>query len=112
MSKSKQSITEDLDVHSYVPLIHKTRTIKMSNEQSTSKPIFVVRFPYSSDTREHLDRIAKDLIDKLPDYHVLPLIENHINKIEFECYNAINSTDKDIEDIKQMVLKQFENDQQ
>jgi hypothetical protein len=31
-----------------------------------------------------------------------------VDRVEFECYNAINATDKDIEEIKQMVLKTIE----
>jgi hypothetical protein len=75
-----------------------------------SKPIFIVRFPYSLDLKESFEHTTRWLQSKLPDYHVLPLIENHTEKVEFECYNAINATDKEIEEIKEMVLKQLGNE--
>lgn len=52
----------------------------------------------------------KQIGKQLPDYHVLCPMDNSVDRVEFECYNAINATDKDIEEIKQMVLKQLEND--
>ena len=76
-----------------------------------SKPIFIIRFPHSSNLKESFEHTTKWLENKLPDYHVLPLIENHTEKVEFECYNASNATDKEIEEIKQIVLKQLENEQ-
>ena len=76
-----------------------------------SKPIFIIRFPYSSNLKESFEHTARWLESKLPDYHVLPLIENRTEKVEFECYNASNATDKDIEEIKQMVIKQLTDEQ-
>ena len=75
-----------------------------------SKPIFIIRFPHSPDLKESFEHTTRWLQNKLPDYHVLPLIENHTEKVEFECYNATNATDKEIEEIKQMVLKQLGNE--
>jgi hypothetical protein len=75
-----------------------------------SKPIFIIRFPYSSTLKESFEHTSRWLQNKLPDYHVLPLIENHTKKVKFECYNAINATDKEIEEIKQTVLKQLGNE--
>jgi hypothetical protein len=75
-----------------------------------SKPIFIIRFPYSPENAENYFQMYKQIGKQLPDYHVLCPMDNSVDRVEFECYNAINATDKDIEEIKQMVLKQLEND--
>jgi len=75
-----------------------------------SKPIFIVRFPYTEENRDKYLETYKQLGEQLSDYHVLCPMDNSVNRVEFECYNAINATDKEIEEIKQMVLKQLENE--
>jgi hypothetical protein len=73
-----------------------------------SKPIFIVRFPYAEENRDKYLEMFKQLGEQLSDYHVLCPMDNSVNRVEFECYNAINATDKDIEEIKKMVLKTIE----
>jgi hypothetical protein len=73
-----------------------------------SKPIFIVRFPYAEENRDKYLETFKQLGKQLSDYHVLCPMDNSVNRVEFECYNAINATDKDIEEIKKMVLKTIE----
>ena len=73
-----------------------------------SKPIFIVRFPYTEENREKYLQMYKQLGEQLSDYHVLCPMDISVDRVEFECYNAINATDKDIEEIKQMVLKTIE----
>ena len=73
-----------------------------------SKPIFIVRFPYTKENRDKYLETFKQLGEQLPDYHVLCPMDTSVNRVEFECYNAINATDKDIEEIKKMVLKTIE----
>ena len=75
-----------------------------------SKPIFIVRFPYTETNKEKYLQMYKQLGQQLSDYHVLCPMDNSVDRVEFECYNAINATDKDIEEIKQMVLKTIENE--
>jgi hypothetical protein len=75
-----------------------------------SKPIFIIRFPYQEENRDKYLEMYKQLGEQLSDYHVLCPMDNSISRVEFECYNAINATNKDIEEIKQMVLKQLENE--
>jgi len=70
-----------------------------------SKPIFIVRFPYTEENRDKYLETYKQLGEQLSDYHVLCPMDNSVNRVEFECYNAINATDKEIEEIKQMVLE-------
>ena len=70
------------------------------------KPIFLIRFPSSENISN--DRFKKhyELVsEQLPDYNVLALIESGIDRVQFECYNAINATEKDIEELKEMALK-------
>jgi hypothetical protein len=76
-----------------------------------SKPIFIVRFPYQEENRDKYLEIYKQLERKLSDYHVLCPMDSSITRMEFECYNVDNAESKDIEEIKQMVLKQLENEQ-
>ena len=73
-----------------------------------SKPIFIVRFPFTEANRDKYLETFKQLGEQLSDYHVLCPMDISVDRVEFECYNAINATDKDIEEIKQMVLKTIE----
>jgi len=73
-----------------------------------SKPIFVVRIPMDSvHDNEQLYHISKQLQNQLRDYHVLPLLDSRAEVIEFECYNAVNTTDVELEELKSLVLKQL-----
>lgn len=75
-----------------------------------TKPIFIIRIPASIPKEPLIEQM--DYIQRtLQDYHIVPVRESSINRVEFECYNSTNATDKDIEEIKQMVLKQFNNEQ-
>ena len=75
-----------------------------------SKPIFIIRFPYTEANRENYLQMYKQIGEQLSDYHVLCPMDYSVERVEFECYNATNATDKDIEEIKQMVIKQLENE--
>ena len=71
-----------------------------------SKPIFVVRFP-AEHVMQHRDRFeeaSRDLQTKLSDYHVLTVMESGLDVAQFECFNAINATDKDIQELRDMCL--------
>jgi hypothetical protein len=69
------------------------------------KPIFLIRFPHSPALADKHLRHYQMLTEKLPDYNVLALMESGIDRVEFECYNALNSTEKDIEELKAMAFK-------
>jgi hypothetical protein len=72
-----------------------------------SKPIFIVRLPYQlveSAGKGYFDRVQYDLKKKLYDYHILVTMDSSIEKTEFECFNATNATETDIEELKKMVL--------
>lgn len=75
-----------------------------------SKPVFIVRFPFIETNRDAYLQMFKQIGEQLLDYHVLCTMDNSVDRVEFECFNAINATDKDIEELKQMVLKIIENE--
>lgn len=65
-----------------------------------AKPILVVRLPYTS--REHQDETQDQLSAKMPDYHVLTVMEwvNKLDVVRFECYNDISGlNDIDIQEL-------------
>jgi hypothetical protein len=80
-------------------------------KKNMSKPIFIVRFPYEEENRSRYLETCKHLGEQLSDYHVLCPMDSSISIVEFECYNATNATEKDIEEIKQIVLKQLKDEQ-
>ena len=67
-----------------------------------TKPIFIIRIPYETLTLELLDEVSK-MDKKLNDYHVLSLMDSSIKNVEFECYNAMNCDNTDIETLKEYV---------
>lgn len=75
-----------------------------------SKPIFIIRIP-ASIPKEPLKEQMEYIQKTLQDYHIVPVRESGINRVEFECYNATNTSDKDIEEIKQIVLNHLNNEQ-
>lgn len=75
-----------------------------------NKPVFIIRFPFIEVNRDAYLEMYKQIGQQLSDYHVLCTMDNSVSRAEFECINIINATDKDIEEIKQMVLKTIEND--
>jgi hypothetical protein len=71
-----------------------------------SKPIFIVRFPAEivMENRDRFEEVSRDLQAKLSDYHVLVVMESALEATQFECFNAINATDKDIQELRDMCL--------
>ena len=72
-----------------------------------SKPIFIIRFPYIRDLRrEHFvgQRYYRQIEEQLHDYHVLSVIDNSVEKVEFECFNAPH-TEIEFNSLKQMVME-------
>ena len=70
-----------------------------------SKPIFIIRIPLSADREavgKQMDMLEKKLIK---DYYLIPVRDSSVERVEFECYNVDNAAHKDIEEIKQTVLK-------
>ena len=74
-----------------------------------AKPIFIIRFPYSEGNTSYYDSAYKMVSNQLIDYHVLSLMDSTVKKVEFEIFNLINATDKDIEELRTTLLKSFSN---
>ena len=74
-----------------------------------TKPIFIIRFPYieNPDIMEKYLKTYKEIGEQLSDYHVLCPMDSSVERVEFECYNAINATDIEIEKLKQRVLEKI-----
>lgn len=77
------------------------------------KPIFIIRFPYTNnfDQMEKYLKMYKEIGEQMTDYYVLCPMDNSVERVEFECYNAINATDVEIEELKQMVLEKIKTDE-
>jgi hypothetical protein len=52
-------------------------------------------------------KMYKEIGEQMTDYHVLCPMDNSVERVEFECYNAINATDVEIEELKQMILEKI-----
>ena len=78
-----------------------------------AKPIFIIRFPYTKDPNqmERYSKTYEKITKQLSDYHVLCPMGNSVERVEFECYNAINATDVEIEELKQMILEKIKTDE-
>lgn len=72
--------------------------------KTMSKPIFIWRVPLQAvvGNSEQFEQIQQDLQAKLSDYHVLCMTDPEVSSPQFECYNAVNAEEKDIEELKQM----------
>jgi hypothetical protein len=80
-----------------------------------SKPIFIVRITRRDflGEIEMLDKLRRDLKNQLTDYHVLITADSNTGKSEFECYNADDATETNIQEIQDKIfeiLKQNETD--
>jgi len=73
-----------------------------------AKPIFVVRCPseqYSGfKGKEVFHEQQKKLQEKLEDYHVISLMDGSIEEHQLELFNVTNTTDIEIEELKNKVL--------
>ena len=74
-----------------------------------AKPIFIIRFPYTENPNwmDKYLKMYKEIGEQMTDYHVLCPMDNSVERVEFECYNAINATDVEIEELKQMILEKI-----
>jgi hypothetical protein len=77
-----------------------------------SKPILIIRIPHGAltpdgspeDAKQKIYNYYKDLREELTDYHVLALYDSKVEKVEFECVNALNASEEEIEGLKKKVL--------
>lgn len=73
------------------------------------KPIFIVKLPQHASQKEVHDslKLLSRMTKLHEEYHVMPVITKETNDIEFEVLNVLNSTDIEIEELKNKVLKQL-----
>lgn len=70
-----------------------------------SKPIFIIRFPYSVEMSDELFmENYKTISNQLHDYHVLIMKDSFIQNVTFECFNAPH-TEMEFEELKRRVLE-------
>ena len=66
-----------------------------------AKPIFLVRLPKpEDDDRDKYIEMTRQLETRLNDYHVLVAFDNKIESAVFECFNAKDATEIDIESLR------------
>jgi len=65
-----------------------------------SKPIFIIRFPSPKEHREEYIEVLESIRKTMHDYHVFSVMDSKTERVEFECYNADNASELDIEKIK------------
>ena len=66
-----------------------------------AKPIFLVRMPKpEDDDRDKYIEMMSQLESKLNDYHVLLAFDNSLKSAAFECFNAKDATEIDIESLR------------
>ena len=72
-----------------------------------SKPIFIVRITRRDflGEIEMLDKLRRDLKNQLTDYHVLITADSNTGKSEFECYNADDATETNIQEIQDKIFE-------
>ena len=66
-----------------------------------AKPIFLARLPKpEDDDRDKYIEMTRQLETRLNDYHVLVAFDNKIESAVFECFNAKDATEIDIESLR------------
>ena len=82
---------------------------KQPNKIHQPKPIFIIRLPNESFPidREGIEATAKNLSDKLPEYHVLVIQDRvfSVGDIKFEMYNSKDCSEIEFEKLKNKVLE-------
>jgi hypothetical protein len=70
-----------------------------------SKPILIIRIPIIEKElyREKLVNEIKCLQKEITDYHIITLLENSIESIQFECFNVLEKDNLDLEILKKEV---------
>ena len=72
-----------------------------------AKPIFIIRIPTSAlETMggDKLTQITKDLQTQLDDYHVLSMVDNHVETAKFECFNVEHLDTITIAEMKELII--------
>lgn len=74
-----------------------------------SKPILIIKFPHanSQSQRDEMLESSKRISKQLNDYHVLCLMDNRRDEIEFQCLNSPHD-ETEFEELKKELLKSIE----
>lgn len=71
-----------------------------------SKPIFVVRLPIIDNTKQYREWVY-NVSNVLQDYHVLAVMDNKTERVEFECYNVKDYNEIEFNELKEKLIKTF-----
>jgi hypothetical protein len=77
-----------------------------------SKPIFIIRIPsetYSSNLDKYERQLASIKKELREDYHVIMVVESHISNVGFQCFNAVETTDIQIQELSDQIQKRLDN---
>jgi hypothetical protein len=72
-----------------------------------AKPIFIIRIPaLALETMggDKLTAITKGLQTQLDDYHVLSMVDNHVETAGFQCFNADTVPEIELDALKEMCM--------
>jgi len=69
-----------------------------------NKSIFIMRFPYNSIDKDAFLKNYEHISNQLNDYHVLVMMDNFVESVTFECFNAPH-TEIEFEELKHHVLE-------
>lgn len=108
MEELEQRLAEDYE--NAARLREEERTIlELIEGEKQPKPIFIIRLPNESFPidREGIEATAKNLSDKLPEYHVLVIQDRvfSVGDIKFEMYNSKDCSEIEFEKLKNKVLE-------
>lgn len=71
-----------------------------------SKPIFVIRLPISDTQSKYLEWL-ENVSNNLKDYHVLAVMDNRTDRVEFECYNVKDYNEIEFNELKEKLKQSF-----
>lgn len=109
--KEKKNIAVlTMDYENAARLREEERTIlELIEGEKQPKPIFIIRLPNESFPidREGIEATAKNLSDKLPEYHILVIQDRvfSVGDIKFEMYNSKDCSEIEFEKLKNKVLE-------
>ena len=109
--KEKKNIAiQAMEYENAARLREEEKTIlKLIEGEKQPKPIFIIRLPNESFPidKEGIEATAKNLSDKLPEYHVLVIQDRvfSVGDIKFEMYNSKDCSEIEFEKLKNKVLE-------
>lgn len=74
-----------------------------------AKPIFIMRIPTSTANemaeKGKLAQMMKGLRKELDDYHVLVMADSHVTEARFQCFNADNVPEIELDTLKTLCMQ-------